>query len=39
MFTFISTINASSDNLKARKVFIFQQCSFYKQLKFRAQMS
>ena len=36
ILTFISMINTTSENLKARKVFIFQHFSFYEQLKFHA---
>ena len=38
IITFISMINVTSESLKARKVFIFQHFSFYKQLKFHAQL-
>ena len=31
--------NATSESLKARKVSIFQQLSFYEKLKFHAQLS
>ena len=37
--TLISMLNATSKNLKARKVGIFQQFSFNEQLKFHAQLS
>ena len=37
--TFISLINATSERLKARNFFIWQYFSFYKQLKYRAQLS
>ena len=37
--TFISMINATSERLKARNVFICRYFSFYKQLKFHAQLS
>ena len=36
--TFISMINAMSENLNARKVFIFQHFSVYEQLKFHIQL-
>ena len=36
---FISMINATSETLKAGKVSIFQQFSFYEQLKIHAQLS
>ena len=36
---FIRMINATSESLKAGKVFIFQHFSFYEQLKFHAQLS
>ena len=36
---FISMWNATSESLKASKVSIFQQFSFYEQLKFHAQLS
>ena len=39
IFTFISMKNKTSECLKARKVVIFQQLSFYEQLKFHAQLS
>ena len=39
ILTFISMISTSSDSLKASKVFIFQHCSFYEQLKLHAQLS
>ena len=32
-------INSTSENLKARKVFIVQHFSFYKQLNFHTEMS
>ena len=32
ILTFISMINKTSENLKARKIIIFQHLSFYKQL-------
>ena len=34
--TAISMLNAASESLKARKLGIFQQLSFYEQLKFHA---
>ena len=36
ILTFISMINTTSENLKARKVFIFQLFCFYKLMKFHA---
>ena len=39
ILTFISILNATSESLKARKAGIFQQLSFYMQLKFHAQLS
>ena len=40
ILTFICMLNATSESLKARKVGIFQQFSFYEQqLKFHAQLS
>ena len=39
ILTFISMINATSDSLKARIVFIFQHFCFYEQLNFHAQLS
>ena len=39
ILTFISFLNETSESMKARKVGIFQQFSFYKQLKFHAQLS
>ena len=39
ILTFISMTNATSDSLKARKVFNFQHFSFYLQLKFHTQLS
>ena len=39
ILTFISMLNAKSETMKARKVGIFQQFSFYEQLKFHAQLS
>ena len=39
ILTFISMVNKTSESLKARKVFIFQHFCFYRQLKFRAQLS
>ena len=38
MLTFISKVNATSDRLKAITFFICRYFSFYKQLKFRAQL-
>ena len=35
----ISMMNTTPDKLKARKVFIFQHFSFYKQMKLHAQLS
>ena len=32
-------VNATSDSLKARKLFIFQNFSFYEQMEFHAQLS
>ena len=37
--TFISMINTTTEGLKASTVFLFQHISFYKQLKFDAQLS
>ena len=37
ILTFISMIHTTFENLKARKVFIFQHFSFYEKLKFHAQ--
>ena len=39
ILTFISRINATSERLKARKVFVSRYISFYEQLKFHAQLS
>ena len=39
ILTFISMINTTSDSLKARIVFIFQDFSFYEQLKIYVQLS
>ena len=39
ILTFISLINTAFVRLKSRYVFIYQDLSFYKQLKFRAQLS
>ena len=39
ILTFISMIIATSESLKARKVYIFQHLSFYEQFNFRAQLS
>ena len=39
IFTFNSMINTTSKSLKARKVFIFQNFSFYEQLEFHVQLS
>ena len=39
ILTFISMLNATSESLKARKVSILQQFSFYEQLKFHVQLS
>ena len=39
ILTFISVINTTSERLKARNFFICRHFSFYKQLKFRAQLS
>ena len=39
ILTFISMLNTTSESLKARTVGIFQQFSFYEQLKFHAQLS
>ena len=36
ILTFISMINTTSENLKARKVFIFQLFCFYELMKFHA---
>ena len=36
---FISMINTTSENLKGRKIFIFQHFRFYEQLKSHAQLS
>ena len=37
--TFISMVNATSERLKARQVFVCRYFSFSEQLKFRAQLS
>ena len=37
ILTFISMIDTTSESLKARKVFIFEDFSFYETLKFHAQ--
>ena len=39
ILSFISMINTTSERLKARDIVIFQQFSFYEQLKFHAQLS
>ena len=39
ILTFISRINTKSENLKARKTFIFQNFSFYEQMNFHAQLN
>ena len=39
ILTFVCMINRPSESLKAIKVFIFQQFSFYEQLKFHAQLT
>ena len=39
ILTFISRINRTADSFKARKVINFQHFSFYKQLKFHAQLT
>ena len=39
ILTTISMINTTSESLEARKVYIFQHCSFYEQLKFHTQLS
>ena len=39
ILTFISMINAISDSLKARIVFILQEFCFYEKLNFHAQLS
>ena len=39
ILTFISMLNTTSESLKARKVFIFQQFSLCEQLKFHGQLS
>ena len=39
ILTFISRINTLSERLKARNIYIFQNFSFYEQLKFHAQLS
>ena len=39
IFTVVSMMNRTSESLKAKKVFIFQYFSFYKHLKFHAQLS
>ena len=39
ILTFISMLNAKSESLKARKVGIFRQFSFYEHLKFHAELS
>ena len=36
---FISMINTTSEGLKAMNLFICRYCSFYEQLKFRAELS
>ena len=38
ILTFICMINTTSENLKARKIFIFQHFRFNEQLKFHAQL-
>ena len=38
ILTFISMISTPSESLKARKVIIFQNFSFYEQLKFHTQL-
>ena len=39
ILTFIKRINTSFESLKARITYLFQHFSFYKQLKFYAQLS
>ena len=39
ILTFIRMINATSESLKAGNIGIFQQFSFYEQLKFHAKVS
>ena len=39
ILTFISRINTTSESLKARKICVFQDSSFYEQLNFYAQLS
>ena len=39
ILTFISMINETSQNLKARKVLIFQHLSFCEHLKYHSQLS
>ena len=39
ILTFISMINTTSERLETRKFFICRYFSFYKQLKFRTQLS
>ena len=39
ILTFISMINTTSENLKARKIFNFQHFRLYEQLKSHAQLS
>ena len=39
ILTFISMIYTLSESLKARKIFIFQNFSFYEELKFYALLS
>ena len=39
ILTFISIIYATSESLKVRKVFIFQNFSFYEQVNFHAPLS
>ena len=39
ILTFIRMINTASESLKAKKIFVFQQFSFYEQDKFHAQLS
>ena len=39
ILTFSSRINTASENFNARNILIFQHFSFYKQLKFHAQLS
>ena len=38
ILTFLRMINVTFEGLKARKDFIFQQFSFYMQLKYHAQL-